>query len=300
MMTYAPLMLAGLVTALGLLMLLREWVPTQPHLGEASQRLAPDQMQLIRMPAPEPVKLSTIERLALGLDRRIPHLPGITPDRADLELLGVTTSHLVTRKLLYALTGLVLPVILGTALTLAGTNLSLAIPAGLGLLAAVLGWLLPDSQLREKAKERRAEFVRAALVYLQLVAIQRMAGAGAHQAMVRSAEISQSWTFTRIRLELARAEWSHTPAWDAMEELGAKINVPQLADIGDIMRLAGESTAGVADSLLARATALRDQLLSQAHAQANAATTTMAAPGTLLLIIMLLVIIYPVALSLMG
>lgn len=66
------------------------------------------------------------------------------------------------------------------------------------------------------------------------------------------------------------------------------------------MRVAGETSAGVSDTLLARATALRDQLLSEAHAQANSATTTMAAPGALLLVVMILAVAYPISLMLLN
>lgn len=300
-MPYAPLMLAGLATAAGLLLLLREWIPSQPDLGEASKRLAPSNLQLTRAQRPGLTTTSGwFERAALALHRRTPHIPGVTPDQTDLNLLGVSTAGLMTRKLLGALVGLALPVLATMTLQLAGVGVNLVIPAGVGLFFAVLGWLLPDSQLREKAGERREEFVRAALAYLQLVAIMRMANAGPHQAMMRSAEISDAWTFRRIRLELARAEWTKTPAWDALSALGEQIDVPQLADIGDIMRTAGETSAGVSDTLLARATALRDQLLSQAHAKANSATTSMAAPGALLLVVALLAIVYPVSLILLG
>lgn len=299
-MPYAAMMLAGLCTALGLLLLLREWIPTQPDLAQATSRLSPSNLQLVRRPNTEQRTSSWYEKLALALHRRTPHIPGVTPDRADLELLGVSTAHLMTRKLLGALVGLVIPVVLTAALTALGLGIHIVIPAAVGLFFALLGWLLPDSQLREKAADRRSEFVRAALAYLQLVAIQRMAGAGPHQAMLRSAEVSDAWTFRRIRLELARAEWSKTPGWDALADLGDQIKVPQLSDIGDIMRVAGETSAGVSDTLLARATALRDQLLSEAHSKANAATTTMAAPGALLLVVMLMAVAYPISLILLS
>lgn len=190
-MPYAALMLAGLCTALGLLLLLREWIPTQPDLAQASDRLSPGNLQLTRATRTEQRTTSWYERLALALHRRTPHIPGVTPDRADLDLLGVTTAHLMTRKLLGALVGLVIPVVITAALTAFGIGIHIVIPAAVGLFFAALGWLLPDSQLREKATDRRAEFVRAALAYLQLVAIQRMAGAGPHQAMLRSAEVSR-------------------------------------------------------------------------------------------------------------
>lgn len=298
-MTHAPLMIAGLCIALGLWLLLREAVPSQPHLGDALARLGPDNLRVHtsfyeREPNVAPRRLGTF------LHRHLGHIPGMLPNPKDLDLLGVQPSTLLTRKLGYALAALVFPVVMGLLPRLVGGGLNLAIPGVAGLLLATLAWFYPDQQIKNQAAERRSEFVRTAVAYLQLVAIQRAANSGVSTAMTQAAELSDSWTFRRIREELFRAGIDHVPPWDALNDLGEKVGVSQMGDIGDIMRLAGTAGSEVGDTLLARASALRDQMLSDAHGRANAATETMGAPVAFLFVMMLLALAYPVAMALLG
>lgn len=299
MISHAPLMLAGLVLGLGVWVLVREWIPTQPRLADAVERLAPTNLRLHTAPTREEPG-GFRDRLGQSMERRLAGLPGLSPPRKDMDLLGLDAQSVYSRKLTTALAGLALPVLLGVLLRIAGIGLNLTIPAGFGLALGALGWLLPDARMKERAAAARKEFVRASVAYLQLVAIQRTAGAGATAAMTGAAELSDAWTFRRIRQEIARAEWAHIPPWDALATLGEQIGVTQLADVGDIMRMAGETGAGVSESLLARATSLRDQLLSEEHSKANEATTAMTAPGSMLLVVFLAALFYPVSIVLLG
>lgn len=299
MLTHAPLMLAGLIAATGLWLLILALVPTQARLADAVERLSPRTLRLAPARTTAAAPTTRLQRLATNLHARAPQLPGISPTSADLAMLTTTPADLVIRKLLYSLAGLTLPLVY-TAATSTFLNLGLALPAAAGIFGAFAGWFLPDSQLRTRAKARRAEFVRACVAYLQLVAIQRMASANVYSAMTGAAQVSDSWPFRRIRAELIRAEWAHIPPWEALTALGEQIEVTELADIGDIMRTAGETGAGVADSLLARANALRDQLLAEATTEANKATTAMTLPLGGLFIVMVLAISFPLVVELLG
>ncbi len=69
-----------------------------------------------------------------------------------------------------------------------------------------------------------------------------------------------------------------TLVWDAMTRLGDRTGISELREVGDIMRLAGKSGAGVAENLLNRARGLRDRILSQEQAAAIKKTTAMNLP----------------------
>lgn len=309
MMPYAPYMLAGLAIATGVLLLLREAVPTQPSLKEAVGRLAPSNLQLLTrstagtVPAAE----TRLARVGTKIDRLLGRLPGFAVPAQDQAIIRAQRSqdpaadNLWPTKFACALGGLLLPLVIGAALQVAGIGgILLIVPAGMGLLLGLLGWAVPNARARSQAAAAREEFLRVAIAFLRLVAIQRLAGALPNTALVGAAEISSNWAFQRIRQELVRAEWARIPTWDALTSLGEQVGVPQLADIGDIMRLAGDGSNAVADSLLARATSLREQLLVDAHAAANASTTTMAIPRTALLVIFMLALFYPVSILLLG
>lgn len=307
-MLYAPYMLAGLLAATGLFLLIREHLPSQPELQESVARLAPTNLQLLTVTdtdsAPPP---GAVERIGRRIDQVMRRIPGFSVTEDDLAILAAQRGqfqeppqNLWAKKATYALAGLLAPLPLMVVLQVTGLTGLVALPAGLGLLLAVLAWAVPDSQIRSQAEEARAEFLRAAIAYLRLIAIQRLAGALPKTAMTGAADVSTSWPFRLIRQELYRADWAHIPAADAITELGRRIGVPQLTDVGDIMRLAGDGSTGVSNTLLARAKSLREKLLTEAHATANAATTNMAIPRTLLLVVFILALFYPLSLALVG
>lgn len=293
-----PLMLAGLIAAIGVLLLVREWIPTQPKLGDAVTRLSPDTLTLSAW-APTTAATTRSQRIGSALQRRLIAVPRLGPSPADMDLLGLNPSTVYARKLGYALAGVTVPVVAGLAMPLLGVGLNLQIPAAVGLILGILCWFLEDSRIKEQAQEKRAEFVRACVAYLQLVAIHRSSGAGATHAMTEAAALSQTWTFRRIHAELGRAQWAHVPAWDAISNLGMNIGVVQLADIGDIMRLAGDGSSEIVSTLLARADGLRDQLLSEKHTRDNATTVSMTLPRTMLVVILLASLFYPLSIVLL-
>lgn len=311
MVSGAPFVLAGVMIGLGLWVLVREVVPSPPLLKDALERLGPGQIDFRNReerPAAT-VPSSVLERWGARVARSVGHLPGMSVSDEDLALLagtidgtagGVSRHELYGRKLAYALGGLLFSLTLTLMLELAGLSVMLVVPAAFALFFGAMGWLLPDSQVKKRASLARSEFRRVAVAYLRLIAIRRTASGGAVDSMVGAAQLSNSWPFQRIRAELTRAQWAKVPVWDALGQLGESVGVNELAEIGDIMRMAGENDAAVADSLMARAASLREQMLVTAQSDANAASTSMAGPRALLLVLTLLAIMYPVAQTLIG
>ncbi|WP_162802090.1 hypothetical protein [Ornithinimicrobium murale] len=306
MTVYAPYMLAGAAIATGLLMLLRELLPTQPDVKDAVARLAPHNLQLLtRAQGDSPVALSRLASLAARIDRVMDRIPGFAVSPQDRAILRARRPNSPANdpwalKFACGLTGLLLPTGLGLVLQATGSGIPFIVPAGLGVVLGALAWALPNVQLQSEAAVARAEFLRVAIAFLRLVAIQRLAGAFPNTALVGASEISEHWAFRRLRQELIRAEWARVPTWDAITSLAEQVGVPQLADVGDIMRLAGEGSDAVADSLLARAKSLREQILADAHAAANRSTTTMAVPRTSLLLILMFAVFIPISSVLLG
>ncbi len=294
---------AGALVGLGLFLLIRQLIPTQPQLADALHRLHPDQVnQRLTaaneyVPATEPPSLTT--RIGAWTARNIGHRPGISTPTKDLEILKITPAEFFGQKASSALVGLLLiPILTGLGSVLPALAISPVLPAGFGLLFAALFWFLPDSQVKSRAASARAEFVRVTVAYLQLVAIKRSSGGAAVETMTTAASISDSWVMVRIRQELTRAQWAGIPPWDALNALGDRISISEISEVGDIMRLAGEEGATVKDTLLARATSLQGRLLNDEQIQASGRTNQMTLPITALAGLFILAILIPVVLSL--
>lgn len=291
--------LAGLMISAGLLLIGWRLVPVQPDLGDTLARLAPTTTRRTSADAAgEPTDLT--DRLGLWALRNLPgRLSGVIPHR-DLAILGRSVQRFYGEKVLFA-------VILAAAVPVLAAIYGMVLPvppafAAVGVvLGVVLGWMVPNGGVARAASEARLEFNRALGSYVDLVALERSAGASApRQALENAAEIGDSWPFQRISDELARSRYSGETPWDAIGHLADELGLPALDDVADIMRLAGAEGSQVHDTLRARSTALRSQLLMAEQARAKARSTRMTIPSTVMAIVFAAVLITAAVLRLIA
>lgn len=287
--------IVGAAVGGGLAMVVAGLLPTTPDLRSALARLDS---------ASGPITANGADERERALDSRLhqwvrAHLPelaarlGVERYRADLDLVGEAPETLVVRKLAYGLLGLAFPPVLTTAMAVVGLSLPLAIPglASLGVAAALFH--VPDVDLRRRAMATRREMRRAVCVYLELVALERAADAGTVEALNRAAEIGDGRAFSLIREALLRAHLSGATPWQGLAQLAQQLRVAELDDVADIMRLSGEDGAAVYATLRARAASLRTALLTEAAAEANAASEHMIMPVAFLGVTFMALLGYP-------
>lgn len=291
-----PLILGATIGA-GVWLVLRELLPTQPALNSALDRLSGADQP--RNPALEVHDGSISDRLGVVVSRRVslPRIKGITPSPADLELIGKAPHTLLGEKVLVALIGLIALPACGVLFSALGLQLPLIVPAFGTLLLATVFWFLPDLEATSKAQAARAEFTRAVGAYLELLAIERMSGAGAIQATEGAATVGGSWPFQRISQTLQLARFAGVTPWAALDQLGDSLEVPALHDVADIMRLAGAEGAAVVEQLRGRARSLRGAQISLDRAAANDDSTRMTIPATLTVGVFLLAMVIPVGMT---
>jgi Flp pilus assembly protein TadB len=269
--------LAGLVAGLGVAMIVAGVVRTQPDLKAAVARLTPEtraDRQTTGLAATD-----TTERVGLWLLRRTPAADWFRVPRKDLALLRIGVHHYLGEKALYGLIGLLFPALFTAGLAMLGISLPIVAPAFVALLLGVGLSFIPDLQVREQAEKARAEFARALGAYIDLVGLARGAGAGSTAALAAAAQVADSWVFVRLREELNRAELAGVTPWDALDQLADELTLPELAELAGIMRQSGEEGVSIIDTLRARASSLRTQLLTEEQAHANAVGERMYLPG---------------------
>jgi hypothetical protein len=277
----------GALIGLGVALVLRALAPAAPDLGAALKALeAP-----IAGPAPADLDLTT--RIGLWADTHAPALVRLRVPAADFAITGVNPVAHTGRKLLAGLYGLALPMIANTILALAGIPLPWAVPALAGPVAGLVFFTIPDGALRDRAADTRRDFTRALVSYIDLVTLERRSGTGTAAALESAAHTADNPTFTRIRATLDTARWAGTPPWDALAATADDIAVPELTELANIMRLAGEETTSIADTLAARSLALRTAIAEDEHAAANAAGERMWIAGALLALIYLTMLAGP-------
>lgn len=288
MTTLQLLMLTGMLLAGGVVTAIWAALPAEPDLSSALDRLSPHRLASI---PPDTAAVAAADRLGLWAIRRIPHSWVRVPTQ-DLAILRKPLASFYADKLAFTALAAVAGPLLSWLFSMS-FPFPLMVPAALTLAAMVVGWFLPDLNVRQDAVKARAEFSRVLGAYTDLVALERYGGSGSRQAMEQAAEIGDNWVFRRISEELARSRLSAQHPWDALHHLAGELGVPGLHELADIMRLSGEAGAPVYENLRAHATASRNALLSADQTAANEVGERMFIASSLTAVVFLAILIAP-------
>lgn len=276
-------LLLGCLGGLGLTLVARELIGNRPAVTALSRldpaRLA-DSLRHHEDTAAPPA--TPLERAGAWLEWHLGSRPGLAAPTRDLELLGMTPRAYYTRKVVAMLLGLAAVPVIDLFVIALGGRPGLGLPALVSLIAALAGWVFVDIEVRADAKSARDTFARAAVMYLQIVAIRRKAGRGPTVALTSGAEVSDHAMFRRIRTELQAARWVAMTPWEGLHRLAGQMGVPELDEIADIMRSAGDGSEAIAPQLLGRASGLRNKIMTADLLKTTQATTRLAFPTALL------------------
>jgi hypothetical protein len=274
---------AGALGGLGIFLVVRELMPAPARLDAALARLDS---------APIPGRGASVPlRLARHISAELPWLPA---PAADLALLGQDRDTWIASKITCGLLGLAVPPVLVELMALGGVGVSWQVPAIASLACGAALFFAPDVVTRVNAAERRTDFRHALTSYLDLVALERGAGAGPTEALEAAADIGGGWAFGRIAAALDAARRSGDAPWTALARLARETGVSELADLADIAEVAGHEGAKILDTLAARAASMRGQAQAAERAKAGARSTTMVIPIALLGVGFLVLLIFPV------
>lgn len=290
----ALILLVGALIGAGLYLLIRSAIAPQPALGPAIQRLT----TLDTTTDTDVEPSATADRFGAWAERTLTQLPLITTPRRDLALIGWTPRTFYSKKARFALIGLALPPMFAAAAYLLQIPLPYLGSIGVSLLLALVFFVLPDIEVRQRAAEERQHYSKVLACFIDFVALARNGGAGPAQAMSEAASVGSHGLFIRIRQLIERARLRGTDPWTDLRELGEEIGVNDLNEVASIIRLAGEEGASIKENLHARARSMRNALLRDEQASANARSEAMSAPLALLAVTFITLLITPALLSL--
>ncbi len=217
--------------------------------------------------------------------------------RTDLELVDKTLEEHLTRKVLLAGFGLVLPSLTITVLALAGVAIPWSVPALVGLVLAALFFVLPDLSVAQEATKRRDDLRRALSCYLDLVSMSLAGGRGVPEALPTAAQIGQGWAFELLAETISRARYAGTTPWEAFADLGERVDLPELRDLGGALTLVADDGAKVRQSLTARAATQRRRQLAEAEGDAEKGDQSIGIAQVILAVGFLLFLSYPAVIN---
>lgn len=195
--------------------------------------------------------------------------------RTDLAVTGEDVEAFIARKLLWGLSGFLVPSLLSAMLIAAGQPIPVLVPAWAAVSAAAVGFLLPDIRLRQAAAARRRNFRTAISAYLDLVAMRMASGAGLAEALGDAATIGDGFAFTALRSALADSRIDGITPAAALRRLGEQLVLPDLVDTALRLSLVDSSGAQAQLSLQAQAATLRDRELTDVQGRANERSQSM-------------------------
>lgn len=293
-------LLAGLLIASGLVLVMYLFVPSQPDLLDVLHRYSPaGARERARRTREEQVSADRLERVGMWAMRRIPERWWGTVPRRELALLQIPITRFYGRKIAYGVVGLLTPPLISYFAMVIGIRMPIVLPAAASLGLGALMFYSPNIDIRQDAVKARAEFRVALTAYIDLVALERVAGAGPEQALRSAATVGHSWVFVRLREEITRSAWRGIPPWDGLHELSEELGMPELQDVADIMRLSSEGSDAY-ESLRARTTSMRDALLNEEITQAAAVGERLSMPMTALGLVFLMMLLTPSLMQIIG
>jgi Flp pilus assembly protein TadB len=280
--------LSGTLVGLGVFVAVSQIMPSKPSLDAALARIhgagagdAPD---------------LSVRSLA----RSMSALSWLPVPKVDLALLGQDPEQWMTSKIICGLLGLCIIPAMELLLVVAGQHASLAVPAVASLALGTGLFFTPDLVVRVNAAEKRLDFRYALTSYLDLVALERGAGAAPTEALEAAAHIGSGWAFARIAGALTAARNAGRPPWDGLSDLAVETGVPELTDLAEIAEVAGQEGASIMKTLAARAESMRAEAMAATKARTGSRSTTMVIPIALLGAGFLLLLIFPIVFRTFG
>lgn len=303
-------LLFGAVAGLGVFVLVTAFRTPKPGVATMLARIERGQRSMsTHTTTAYEVSQSGVERRARGLFAELAdRLEVMATDRgwelgrqrADLALMGRTTGTHLASQIVAALGLFLLAPALWAILRVAGVPLPPQVPAVAALALGLLGFFLPNLQLRSEAAERRRDFRRSVGVFLDLVAMNLAGGRGLPEALLAAASVGDHWSMIRIRQSLANARLYGTTPWSALGELGHEIGIEELEELSGALLLAADDGAKIRASLSARAATLRRRELTQAEGEEGEKSQSMLVAQMLISTAFLIFLGYPAVSQLLS
>ncbi|MDF1705818.1 MAG: hypothetical protein P1U38_13695 [Aeromicrobium sp.] len=292
-------LLIGAAAGTGLLALAWAIVPPRRDLAAAIATI--DSRQSTTAAPPDAERESFAVRLGRWLTVQLEHNGFTVPKlRANLTLLDrPLEAHLVS-MLAMAAFGLSLPILTSLIVNVAGVSTGFSVPVLAGLALAAGFALIPNTSVATAAATRRNELRRALACYLDLVSMALAGGRGVPEALPAAAQLGRGWSFDVIADTLTMARYSGTTPWEALRDLGERVDVAELRDLGSALGLVADDGAKVRESLRARAATARARQLAEAEGAAERASSSITNAQLFLGFSFLLFLGYPAIAAVMA
>lgn len=292
----ALILFSGVVTGLGLTLLVSPFLPHQVNVKTAMANLSVDPQKVQQRAQ----KLSREEKIGSWVMAHLPESKVLgklfSVDPQNLNILAIPEISYWYQRCVWGAAGSLVPLFFVVVGALGGQSIS--VPFMMIFVGAVCGWLLYGSRVDARARTAREEFSRAVATYLEGLAMRRGQGANTSTAAASAADAADTWVFARIRNRIMISHHQGRQPWDALNDLGKELQVKELSDLALILKQAGENDTQIYEALRSHAELINGRILTDQHEKANAATERLSLFFPLVALVALAMLLYPIVMSL--
>lgn len=172
-------------------------------------------------------------------------------------------------------------------------------PIWVWLVAAVVGFLLPDALLAARIRQRRLTLLEGLAQATELLALGVASGLGIEQAVDEMARGGSGPLFDELSWSIKRTRVEGYGAGRALDVLAERTNLPQAASLAAAVKLA-EQGAPLRETLRAQAHAMRESRRLSLLEAGERSEVRMALPvGVFILPAFFVLLLYPAAMHLL-
>jgi tight adherence protein C len=218
----------------------------------------------------------------------------------DLLVIGRTREEHLMRRITGVIFGFLLPV----AMVLVGQAVGTQFPLGgallLGLVGAFAGWVIPNSQLRDAADQRRRDWRRGLVAMVELMRALVSAGSDIRSAGILAVRAGTTEVFAELQYAVETAVARQTSLEPVFAEIGQRFGVVEFVDLAALMELVTTGGIDPRQSLEAKAESLRIGEMAEVRAELAASTEHMNFPLVMIAVTFGAFLVYPALAVLNG
>ncbi len=278
---------AGLATALSILLVVDGMRQPQPRLEQTIRRLHRD---------PQPLTVggpSLTQRVGNSVINS-PLGARVATWRQALRLVGTDPATHVGFLVLASVAGFLIPALVLTLLQLTGVvSLGLYVPMGLSLAGAVVAPVALHADVMSRSEERRIDLRYQLSAYLDMVTMLLAGNTGHEGALDQAARAGDGALFVELRRRMREVAATGNSLVGALTLVGDDFGVVELVQVASAAQLSANEGAPVARTLAAKCSTLRGTLAAEQEAASRVRNDKVTPPLVGMAVLFMAVIIYP-------
>ena len=179
----------------------------------------------------------------------------------DAQLVNKKIADVATQSAVWTILGFCFPLFLSVLKVFTNLGLSINIACFMALVASLSGLVLPWYILRKEAAETRTSYLESIGTFLNIVELNLASGKGLEEAVNNSVDLGRSGIFALMKNSITESVDSGVPIWEGLSNLGEKIGLSELSEIGATLNLSGSEGAKIRESISQKSQAQQKELL---------------------------------------